>query len=114
VAIYYKDGNCKTIPSGFLTCIRLNPELNTSVNYIAACLRYKEDSIISRSKTAKNTSNKKSKIQLKLSDIYNIEIPIASNKVQKGIDRLSSEATELLKQSIEKTKEIEGIVKKNS
>jgi hypothetical protein len=33
-----------------------------------------------------------------------------SDKVQKEIDKLSSESTILLKQSIEKTKEIEKII----
>jgi hypothetical protein len=56
-------------------------------------------------------SDKKPKIQLKLSDIYNIEIPIVSSKIQKEIDKLSSEATSLLKKSIQKTKEIEDIIK---
>jgi hypothetical protein len=87
VAIYSKDGNYKTIPSGFLTCIRLNPELNISVSYVAACLRHKENDITLRGKTIKKTIGKKPKIQLKLSDIYNIEIPIVSDKVQKEIDK---------------------------
>ncbi|MDR2426380.1 MAG: restriction endonuclease subunit S [Endomicrobium sp.] len=110
VAIYAKDGNYKTIPSGFLTCIRINPELDISVNYVAACLRHKENSIISKCKTVKNIGNKKPKIQLKLADIYNIEIPIASNKVQKEIDKLSQEVTNFLKQRIEKTKKIENLI----
>ncbi|MDR3306495.1 MAG: restriction endonuclease subunit S [Endomicrobium sp.] len=111
VAIYYKDGAYKTIPSGFLTCIRLNPELNISANYVAAYLRHKENNIImSNAKNVKKTSDKKPKIQLKLSDIYNIEISIVSSKVQKEIDRLSYEATDYLKQSIQKTQEIENLI----
>ncbi|MDR2425960.1 MAG: hypothetical protein LBD46_02080 [Endomicrobium sp.] len=113
-AIYSKEGNYKIIPSSFLTCIRLKPELNISASYVAAYLRHKENSIISKGKTINKSSEKKSKIQLKLSDIYNIESPIASIKIQKEIDKLSSEATSLLKQSIEKTKRIENIIKKNS
>jgi hypothetical protein len=95
VAIYYKEGNCRTIPSGFLTCIRLNPALNISVNYIASYLRYQESSIILRCRIIKKkTSDRKPKIQLKLADIYKIKIPIVSNKVQKEIDELSSQATD--------------------
>jgi mRNA-degrading endonuclease RelE of RelBE toxin-antitoxin system len=111
VSIYYKDGSYKTIPSGFLTCIRLNPELNISANYVVAYLRHKGNSIISKGKNIKNVSNKKPKIQLKLSDIYNIEIPIVSNKIQKEIDKLSSEATDYLKKNISKTREIEDMIK---
>jgi hypothetical protein len=59
--------------------------LNISVNYVAAYLKHKENSIISMGKRIKNTSGKKPKIQLKLSDVYNIEIPIVSNKIQKII-----------------------------
>jgi hypothetical protein len=113
IAVFQKEDAHKTIPSGFLTCIRLNPELNISVNYIAAYLRHKESSIIQGNKGIKKISNKKPKIQLKLSDIYNIEIPIVSAKVQKEIDKLSSEASSYLKKSIEKTKEIENILKEH-
>jgi hypothetical protein len=111
IAVFQKEDTYKTIPSGFLTCIRLNPELNISVNYIAAYLRHKESSIIQSKKTIKKTSTNKPKIQLKLSDIYNIEIPIVSAKVQKDIDKLSLEAQKLLKQSIQKTQEIEDMIK---
>jgi hypothetical protein len=110
IAVFQKEDTYKTIPSGFLTCIRLNPELNISVNYIAAYLRLKENSIIQSKKTIKKTSTNKPKIQLKLSDIYNIEIPMISAKIQKEIDKLSSEARSYLKKSIQKTKEIEKIV----
>jgi hypothetical protein len=111
VAVFQKEDNYKTIPSGFLTCIRLNPDLNISVNYVAAYLRHKESRIISVGKSAKKPSDKKPKIKLTLSDIYNIEIPIVSAKVQKKIDKLSSEATTLLKQSLNKTKEVEDLIK---
>jgi hypothetical protein len=57
-------------------------------------------------KNIKKQIDKKPKIQLKLSDIYNIEIPIISSKLQKDIDKLSSEATSFLKNSIQKTEEI--------
>ncbi|MDR3306575.1 MAG: restriction endonuclease subunit S [Endomicrobium sp.] len=110
VAIFNKEDTYKTIPSGFLTCIRLKPELNISVNYIAAYLRRKENSIITGEKNIKKTNDKKPRIQLKLTDIYNIEIPIISSKVQKEIDKLSSEATDYLKKSIQKTREIEDII----
>ncbi|MDR3275286.1 MAG: restriction endonuclease subunit S [Endomicrobium sp.] len=111
VAIFQKQDNYKTIPSGFLSCIRLNPDLNISVNYVAAYLRHKESSIISASNSVKKSSVQNPKIQLKLSDIYNIEVPIVSNKIQKEIDKLSSEVIELLKKSIDKTKKIEEILK---
>jgi hypothetical protein len=62
-------------------------------------------------KNIKKQIDKKPKIQLKLSDIYNIEIPIISNKVQKEIDKLSSKATTLLKESLQKTQEIENLIK---
>ncbi|MDR1104229.1 MAG: restriction endonuclease subunit S [Endomicrobium sp.] len=110
VAIFYKEDTYKTIPSGFLTCIRLNPELNISVNYVAAYLRHKENSIIVGEKNIKKQIDKKPKIQLKLSDIYSIEIPIISNKVQKEIDKLSSKAINYLKKNIEKTREIGEII----
>ncbi|MDR3256991.1 MAG: hypothetical protein LBT18_05055 [Endomicrobium sp.] len=84
--------------------------MNISVHYVAAYLRHKESSIISASNSVKKSNNQKPKIQLKLSDIYNIEIPIVSAKVQKEIDKLSQEVTELLKKSIEKTKEIEEVM----
>ncbi|MDR3256308.1 MAG: restriction endonuclease subunit S [Endomicrobium sp.] len=114
VAIYYREGSYKTIPSGFLTCIRLKLELNISANYVAAYLRHKENSIIiANAKNIKKTDDKKPRIQLKLSDIYNIEIPLVSSKIQKKIDKLSSEATDYLKQNIQKTKEIEKIIKCN-
>ncbi|MDR1926380.1 MAG: restriction endonuclease subunit S [Endomicrobium sp.] len=111
VAIFYKEDAYKTIPSGFLTCIRLNPELNISVNYVAAYLRHKGNSIIQGVNNTKKISDKKPKIQLKLSDIYNIEIPIVSTKIQKDVDRLSLEATNLLKKSLQKTKEIADMIK---
>ena len=111
VAIFQKQDNYKTIPSGFLSCIRLNMDLNISVNYVAAYLRHKESSIISAKNSVKKTSSQKPKIQLKLSDVYGIEIPIVSNKVQKEIDKLSQEATDLLKKSIDKAKEIEEVIK---
>jgi hypothetical protein len=56
VAIFQKQDNYKTIPSGFLSCIRLNPYLNTSVNYVVAYLRHKESSIISASNSVKKSS----------------------------------------------------------
>jgi hypothetical protein len=62
-------------------------------------------------KNIKKQIDKKPKIQLKLSDIYNIEIPIISNKVQKELDKLSSKATSLLKESLQKTQEIENLIK---
>lgn len=105
VAIFYKEDTYKTIPSGFLTCIRLNPDLNISVNYVAAYLRSQE-SVILQAKT----KGSKHKIQLKLSDIYNIEIPMTSDKLQKDIDKLSLEATSLLKKSMQKTQKIENLV----
>lgn len=111
VAIFYKENIYKTIPSGFLTCIRLNPDLDISVNYVAAYLRHKENSIITGRKNIKKQADKKPKIQLKLSDIYNIEIPVVSDKIQKDIDKLSSEATSLLKESLQKTQEIENLIK---
>jgi mRNA-degrading endonuclease RelE of RelBE toxin-antitoxin system len=114
VSIFYKEDTYKTIPSGFLTCIRLNPDMNISPTYVAAYLRHKESNIINirlGNKSVKKTSNKKPKIQLKTSDILNIEIPIVSAKVQKEIDNLSSQATALLKQCLQKTKEIENIIK---
>ncbi|MDR0398670.1 MAG: restriction endonuclease subunit S [Endomicrobium sp.] len=111
VAIFYKEDTYKTIPSGFLTCIRLNLDLNISFNYVAAYLRHKENSIIMGEKNIKKQIDKKPKIQLKLSDIYNIEIPIISNKVQKELDKLSSKATSLLKESLQKTQEIENLIK---
>ena len=111
VAIFQKQDNYKTIPSGFLSCIRLNMDLNISVNYVAAYLRHKESSIISAKNSVKKTSSQKPKIQLKLSDVYGIEIPIVSNKVQKEIDKLSQEATDLLKKTIDKAKEIEEVIK---
>ncbi|MDR3092746.1 MAG: restriction endonuclease subunit S [Endomicrobium sp.] len=110
IAVFQKEDTYKTIPSGFLTCIRLNPDLNISVNYIAAYLRHKENNIIQGRNSIKGTSDKKPKIQLKLSDIYNIEITIVSAKIQKDIDKLSLEASDYLKKSIQKTKEIEKIV----
>jgi hypothetical protein len=110
VAIFYKEDAYKTIPSGFLTCIRLNPDLNISVNYVATYLRHKENSIIMGNKKTQKINDKKPKIQLKLSDIYNIEVPIVSDKVQKDIDKLSLEATSLLKKNIQKTKDIEKII----
>jgi hypothetical protein len=58
---FYKEDNYKTIPSGFLTCIRLNPDLDISVNYVAAYLRYKENSIIINDKKPKKTGDKKPK-----------------------------------------------------
>ena len=81
-----------------------------SVNYIAAYLRHKESSIIQNKKAIKKTNAKKPKIQLKLSDIYNIETPIVSSKVQKDIDKLSLEASSYLKKSVQKTKEMEDII----
>ncbi|MDR2251501.1 MAG: hypothetical protein LBD98_01500 [Endomicrobium sp.] len=84
--------------------------MNISVNYIASYLRHQESSILLRGRIIKKTSDRKPKIQLKLADIYKIEIPIVSNKVQKEIDELSSEATDFLEKSIEKTKEIEKII----
>ena len=86
-------------------------ELDISINYVAAYLRHKRSSIISVNKSVKKSSDKKPKIQLKLSDIYIIEIPIVSAKVQRDIDKLSKEATSLLKQSLDKMKEIEGLIK---
>ena len=111
VVIFQKQDNYKTIPSGFLSCIRLNTDLNISVNYIAAYLRHKESSIISTNNSVKKSNSQKPKIQLKLLDIYNIEIPIVSNKIQKEIDKLSQEATDFLNKSIEKTKEIDEVIK---
>ncbi|MCA6072593.1 MAG: restriction endonuclease subunit S [Endomicrobium sp.] len=113
IAVFQKEDAHKTISSGFLTCIRLNPELNVSVNYIAAYLRHKENTIILGDKNIKKSDDKKPKIKLKLSDIYNIEIPIVSAKVQKEIDKLSSEASSYLKKNTEKTKEIENILKEH-
>jgi hypothetical protein len=48
--------------------------------------------VISKGKTIEKSIGGKPKIQLKLADIYSIEIPLASNKVQKEIDKLLSEA----------------------
>jgi hypothetical protein len=107
VAIFYRKDNYKTIPSGFLTCIRLNPDLNISANFIATYLRHKKNSIV-----LGNKKIRKPKIQLKLSDIYNIEIPIVSTKVQKDIDKLSLEATSLLKECLQKTQEIENLMRR--
>ncbi|MDR2251250.1 MAG: hypothetical protein LBD98_00160 [Endomicrobium sp.] len=67
---------------------------------------------MSKGKTIKKTIGKGPKIQLKLADIYNIEIPIALNKVQKEIDNLSSQAKDYLKKSVQKTQEIEAMLKK--
>jgi hypothetical protein len=70
IAIYYKDGNCKTIPSGFLTCIKVKSCLGYFPNYVAACLKHQESSIISRkTKSLKETNNRNPKIQLKLTDM---------------------------------------------
>jgi hypothetical protein len=110
VAIYYKDGNCKTIPSGFLTCIRLKPELNMSAHYVAAYLRHIENDIISGKKQVKKTNKQKPKIKLTLTDIYNIEIPMLATKVQKEIDKLSKETPAYLKKNISKTQEIEEML----
>jgi hypothetical protein len=107
VAIFYKEDNQKTIPSVFLTCIRLKPELKISVNYIAAYLRHSGNDIILKRQKTQNLKDKKPKIKLKLSDIYNIKIPIVSNKVQKDIDKLALEATQLLKENLQKMQEIE-------
>ncbi|MDR3048814.1 MAG: restriction endonuclease subunit S [Elusimicrobiota bacterium] len=109
VAIYYKKDCYKTIPSGFLTCIRLNPDLHMSVNYVVAYLRHKEKDIINAKNTSQ-TNDRKPKIQLNLSDILDIEIPIIPDKIKKDIDRLSLEASDLLKNSIQKTKEVEKLI----
>jgi nitrate reductase NapAB chaperone NapD len=61
-------------------------------------------------KIIKKPSDKKSKIKLNLSDIYNIEIPIVSAKGQQEIDKLSLEASEYLKKSINKMNSIERII----
>ncbi|MDR1087665.1 MAG: hypothetical protein LBL16_05515 [Endomicrobium sp.] len=58
-----------------------------------------------------NAEYKKPKIKLKLSDIYNIKIPIVSAKIQNDIDKLSQEATECLRKSISKAEEIENLLK---
>ncbi len=109
VAIFYKEDTYKTIPSGFLTCIRLNLDLNISVNYIVSYLRHKEKDIINVKKNIK-INTPKPKIQLKLSDILDIEIPIVAEKVQENIDELSFEARNLLKKNLQKRKEIENII----
>jgi hypothetical protein len=111
VAIFTKSDNQKTIPSGFLTCIRLKSELEMSVNYVAAYLRHIENDIIKKRGEEEKTNEKKPKIKLKLSDIYNIKIPIVSAKVQKDIDSLSLKATSYLKKGIQKTQEIEEMLK---
>jgi len=110
VAIFHKGNSYKTIPSGFLTCIRLNPDLNMSVNYVAAYLRHKENSIITNNRNSKKINDRKTKIQLKLSDIYDIKIPMISAEVQKNIDKLSSKATEYLNKSIQNNKKIEDLI----
>jgi hypothetical protein len=110
VAIFAKQDNQKTIPSGFLTCIRLKPELKMSVHYVTAYLRYIENDIIKKSSKTQNPNDKKPKIKLKLSDVYNIKIPLVSVKIQKDIDELAMQATSLLKESLQKTQEIEKII----
>jgi hypothetical protein len=102
-AIFSKPDNQKTIPSGFLTSIRLKPELNISVHYVAAYLRHIENDIIIKSSKTEDTNDKKPKIKLKLSDIYNIRISLVSAKIQKDIDGLATKATSLLKESLQKT-----------
>ncbi|MDR2818123.1 MAG: restriction endonuclease subunit S [Endomicrobium sp.] len=110
VAIFSKEDNQKTIPSGFLTCIRLKPELNMSAHYVAAYLRHIENDIISGKKQIKKNKQAKAQIKLTLTDIYNIEIPMLATKVQKEIDKLSKEATAYLKKNISKTQEIEEML----
>ncbi|MDR1087491.1 MAG: restriction endonuclease subunit S [Endomicrobium sp.] len=110
VAIFTKSDNQKTIPSGFLTCIRLKPELKMSVHYVAAYLRHIENDIIKHSSNTENAEDKKPKIKLKLSDIYNIKIPIVSAKIQNDIDALATQATSLLRENLQKMQEIEKIL----
>jgi hypothetical protein len=110
VVIFSKKDNQKTIPSGFLTCIRLKPELNISVYYVAAYLRHIENDIITENKKTEDANDKKPKIKLKLSDIYNIEIPMLALKAQKEIDKLSQEATSYLRKNISKMQEIDRML----
>jgi uncharacterized alkaline shock family protein YloU len=82
-----------------------------SVNYVVAYLRHIENDIIKDGRKTKKTEDKKPKIKLKLSDIYNIKIPIVSTKIQNDIDALATQATSLLKESLKKMQGIEKIIK---
>ncbi|MDD3150512.1 MAG: restriction endonuclease subunit S [Candidatus Gastranaerophilales bacterium] len=105
-----KENIDMTIPSGYLSCVRLSPKINISPNYVASYIRHLSlENIISK-QNQKILPDRKIGFRFKTVDICNIRIPIVKSEIQSTIDRLYDEYMKLKQESHQKKKEIKNII----